>query len=179
MDGILGFTVLFAGNFAPKGWAFCDGSLLQIRSNTALFSVIGTTYGGDGTVTFALPDLRGRAVIGSSADHDMGDLGGFELIPGLTERTTPPHTHPFSVKIKPQGGGIANSASPQSAVYAISANDLYNYSTDAFLAPYNALINTSAAGSAQPQPLMMMHPVLVLNWVICTQGVFPGSTDRK
>jgi microcystin-dependent protein len=182
MDGILGFTILFAGNFAPRNWAFCDGSMLPVRSNQALFSVIGTTYGGDGISTFALPDLRGRAVIGAGqgiSNYDLGDLGGSEVTGPLSSITTPAHTHPIQVKITPPAAGVANSLTPASSVYAIGFADLYDYSTNAFLAPYNATIATTAAGSGNPPFLEILHPVLTLNYIICITGTFPHKTSDQ
>jgi len=182
MDGILGFTILFAGDFVPKNWAICDGSLISIPSNQALFSVIGDTYGGDGVSTFALPDLRGRAVIGAGqgiSNYDLGDLGGSEVALPLTSRTTPAHTHPVQVTIKPNASSVANSLSPANSVYSISAADLYDYTTNAFLAPYEATINTTAAGNSNPPMLEVLHPVLTLNYIICVTGIFPHEANKK
>ena len=178
MNGILGFTTIFAGNFAPKNWAFCDGSLLPIRSNQALFAVIGNTYGGDGVSNFALPDLRGRAIIGAGqgiSHYDLGDLGGSEVTLPLSSKTIPAHTHPVQITITPLGGGTANSLSPVNAVYAIGFADLYDYTTNAFLAPYNATIATTAAGNSNPPYVETLDPVLTLNYIICTTGTFPRT----
>ena len=109
MDPFIGEIVMFGGNFAPRGWAFCDGQLLAIASNTALFSVLGTTYGGDGRTTFALPDLRGRVPIhpghgpGLSA-YALGQKGGTETVT-LTQNQMPSHSH---VAIANSTGGTAN-----------------------------------------------------------------------
>ena len=94
----IGQITLFAGNFAPRGWAFCNGQLLSIAQNTALFSILGTTYGGNGQTTFALPDLRGRVPVHAGqgpglSNYDLGQQGGAESVT-LTTAQMPAHTHP-------------------------------------------------------------------------------------
>src|SRR5271166_127685 len=96
-EPFLGQIILFAGNFAPRGWAFCDGSLLSISQYTALFSILGTTYGGNGTTNFALPDLRGRAAVGFGqapglSNYILGEQTGSETV-ALTGPQMPVHTH--------------------------------------------------------------------------------------
>lgn len=179
MDGIMGFITLFAGAFAPRNWAFCHGGMMRISTNPILFSILGNTYGGDGQTTFALPDLRGRAVIGAgrsiSTYYDPGDHGGSEIIPQLLTKNIPAHTHPIQVTITPHAAGVANSQTPGDAVYATSINQqqLYNYSGDTNMATYKATITTSAIGSANPQSFRFLHPVLALNYIICLNGAFP------
>ena len=97
MDPMLASIMIFAGNFAPRGWAFCDGQLLAISANSALFSLLGTTYGGDGRTTFGLPDLRGRAAIGPRhgpglSNYALGQRGGVETVT-LNITQIPSHTH--------------------------------------------------------------------------------------
>lgn len=178
-EGIIGFITLFAGTFAPRNWAFCDGSLVAISSNTALFAVIGTTYGGDGTRTFALPDLRGRAVIGAGqgiSNYIPGDRGGTETMLQLGTRHIPAHTHTLPVTITPHAAGVANSSTPVDSVYATVPNQhMYDYSADTTLASYKATITTSSIGSANPQFFSALHPVLALNYIICLVGAFPNS----
>jgi len=175
-EGIIGFITLFAGTFAPRNWAFCDGGLMRISSNTALFAIIGTTYGGDGTRTFALPDLRGRALIGAGQGISMyspGDYGGSEIIPLLT-KNIPAHTHPVQVTITPHAAGVANSQIPGDAVYATNpSQQIYHYESDTNMASYKASFTTSVIGSANPQPVAILHPVLALNYIICLNGEFP------
>ncbi|THU38338.1 phage tail protein [Niastella caeni] len=178
MDDVLGFITIFAGSFAPRNWAFCNGSLIAIASNTALYSVIGTTYGGNGINTFALPDLRGRAVVGAGrgiSDYIIGDKGGAEILPPLRTKNIPEHTHPFQVTITPHAAGVANSLSPKDSVYATTSNQhMYEFSANVSLASYAAKIATSAEGSANPQLLSILHPVLAMNYIICVNGVFPN-----
>ena len=105
---------LFAGNFAPRGWAFCDGQLLSISQNTALFSLVGTTYGGDGRTTFALPDLRGRVPVGvrqgsGLSSRNLGERGGAETA-SLGVDHLPPHSHPVSLRASSQRGDSSDPA---------------------------------------------------------------------
>jgi microcystin-dependent protein len=176
-ESYIGFVTLFAGNFAPRNWAFCDGSLLPIASNTALFSILGTTYGGNGKNTFALPDLRGRAVIGAGQGlsvYDPGELGGVEMVGPLAIKNIPAHTHAIQMTIKPHAAGVANSLTPKDAVYATTANQsLYEFSSDVNMASYTAKIATTAQGVANPQLVPVLHPVLALNYIICMTGAFP------
>jgi microcystin-dependent protein len=179
-EGMLGFIMLFAGNFAPLKWALCDGSLLPISLNANLFSLIGTTYGGDGKKTFALPDLRGRAILGAGQGMSLykpGDQGGINSVAPLSTKTIPAHTHPITMTIKPKAAGIADQATPRGAVYAGNANQLYNYSADIKLAAYKATITTSTTGNATSNSLFVQHPVLALNYIICIKGVFPPRNN--
>lgn len=176
MDAFIGSVMPFTGNYAPKNWMLCNGQFIPIASNTALFSILGTTYGGNGTTNFALPDLRGRVVVGAGQGisfYNMGDTGGAEYIPPLALNQIPTHTHPFQVQITPAAEGLANSASPVNAAYAISASSLYDYTSDTSLAPYTVPINTTEAGSSRPMLIPSLHPVLAMSYIICTAGVFP------
>jgi microcystin-dependent protein len=171
MEGIIGFTTIFAGNYAPPGWAICDGSLLPIMAHPQLFSVIGTTYGGDGIKTFALPDLRGRAIAGAetgSSDYKPGYKGGTETQGPLKTKHIPAHTHTLQMTMTPKAALVANATSPSNAVYAINSNQqMYNYDTNTQMGPFTAMITTSAIGTIDPQPIPILHPVLALNYIIC------------
>lgn len=180
MNKVLGFITLFAGDFAPNGWAFCDGSLLRISLSPDLFSVIGTTYGGDGVKTFALPDLRGRAIIGAGQGaslHMPGEVGGIEKLT-LKKANLPAHTHDVKVTIKPHAAGVANSGSPKDAVYATNPNQqMYGVAADVKIASYKDKITTSAIGSPSPEPISVLHPVLALNYIICLKAEFPNRNQ--
>ena len=176
MDGVLAYVTLFAGNFAPRNWAFCQGQLLSIAQNTALFSLLGTTYGGNGQTTFALPDLRGRMVIGVGqgpglANYTEGQQDGEETHT-LVPTEMPAHAHTVQMTITPKAAGAPNSASPANAVYATGNDALYNFSTDASLHEYPATLNTGVAGSGQP--FSLRTPYLGMNHIICMQGIFPS-----
>ncbi len=156
---------MFAGNFAPQGWAFCDGSLLSIAQNTVLFTLIGTIYGGDGTSTFALPNLLGRVPVHVGGGLVQGQAGGEEQVT-LTASQMPAHTH------IPQ----ANSASgmritPAGNVWAASSNLAYSASApSAVMAPQAV----STVGGSQPHDNMI--PFLAVNFIISLFGIFPSQT---
>jgi len=175
MEGIIGFTTLFAGNYAPIGWAICDGSLLLVSAYPKLFSVIGNTYGGDGKRTFALPDLRGRAIAGAGkgdSAYKNGYSGGTELQEPLKTKHIPAHTHPVQMTMTPKAALVANATSPVNAVYAINTNQqLYNYDTDTNMGPFTTTITTSSVGTTDPRPIPVLHPVLALNYIICISGL--------
>ena len=176
MDGVIGFTIIFAGNFAPTGWALCDGRLLPVTRHPILFAGFGNVYGGDGRTTFALPDLRGRAVVGAGqgiSNYKHGDMGGIESVL-LGTKEIPAHTHPVQVTITPHAATTTNSASPIDAVYGTGNNQLYAIErTEIVMGKYSTQFSTSAAESVQPQPVAVLHPVLALNYIICLTGSFP------
>jgi len=179
MEGMIGEIRLFAGNFAPRGWALCNGQLLSIAQNTALFSILGTTYGGDGRVTFALPDLRGRTAAGVGQGPGLTPLilGEVEGSPNTSLITTemPMHTHLWEVS-NAAGSGSANS--PANAVPAVGP---VNRSTGQ--AVNTRFSNTSDGTIMSPMtigitgnsiPYNNMQPSLVLNYIICMEGIFPS-----
>jgi microcystin-dependent protein len=169
---------MWACNFAPKGWAFCDGQLLSISQNTALFSLLGTFYGGDGKVTFALPNLQGASAMhttqygGNNAfgQFDIGQTGGETAVTLLTSEM-PAHTHTM------QGDADINNStatSPSGAV-PVNASPTLMYSNSA--SPQLGLMNpamVSVAGGSQPHNNLM--PYLVVNYCIALQGVYPPRT---
>ena len=157
---------IFPFNFAPKGWAWCDGQLLPISQNTALFSLLGTTYGGDGQSTFALPDLRGRLPMHQGNGFILAETGGAEEIT-LTTQQIPAHTHPFLGSSDP-----ANSPNPGSNVVARSAqvNMFFNGSTSVQM---NAAMVGPVGGS---QPHNNLQPYLAINFIISLFGIFPSQT---
>jgi len=163
---------MFAGNFNPSGWMFCEGQLLPISENETLFQLIGTTYGGDGQSTFALPDLRGRLPLhmGSNAGNTfiLAQNGGSESVT-LTTQQIPQHTHPL---LCAASGGIPNS-NPKAGFWA--ATDQTQYSTVAGASPMgNPPIVSDIAGGSQPHDNMM--PYLCINFIISLFGLFPSPT---
>jgi microcystin-dependent protein len=153
-------------SFAPKGWALCDGQLLPINQNQALFSLLGTTFGGDGRVNFGLPDLRGRVPIHVGSGHTLGERGG-EQAHTLSIAEIPTHTHALQAssndggQVVPAGGYLAKAA---------PANP---YSTPTNLTAMNAASIANVGGS---QAHLNMEPFLVLNFSIALQGIFPSAT---
>lgn len=148
--------------YAPKGWALCNGQLLPINQNQALFSLLGTTYGGDGRVNFALPDLRARIPIHVGGGHTLGERGG-EQAHTLTTGEVPTHTHALA-------GSPSNGATPipSNAVLA-AANNLY-----AAPSALTALSPGSVGNTGGSQPHLNMQPYLTLSFCIALQGIFPS-----
>lgn len=155
-------------NFAPRGWAFCDGQILPINQNQSLYSLLGTTYGGDGRTSFALPDLRGRTPIhvgrsNGGGQHELGQKSGEETHT-LSVNEMPQHTHTL------RGTNTGNgSASPANDVFANAGTDLYN-SADS-LVDMNAGVVTNVGGG---QAHENMQPYLALNFCIALRGLFPS-----
>ena len=163
---------IFPFNFPPKGWAFCDGQLMPLSQNTALFSLLGTTYGGDGKSTFALPDLQGSAPMHPGQGpglslHDLGELGGSETVT-LLESETPAHTH--SLRADTIDSADTNVPSPSAVFAQSSGGTLYQAGANTQLAP-EALGSTGG-----DQPHNNLQPYLTLNFNIALQGVFPPRT---
>lgn len=159
----LGEIKLVSFNFPPRGWAFCDGLLLQINQNQALFSLLGTTFGGNGTTNFALPNLQGRTPIHVGSGHALGEIGG-EQAHTLTIAEIPTHTH----LVNAQSG---NATTP------IPAGNLLGAANNLYAAPTNltALDATAVTGVGGDQAHLNMQPFLTLNFCIALQGAFPSQ----
>ena len=174
----IGQIMIFAGNFAPVGWALCDGRLLEISDNEPLFRVIGTTYGGDGTVTFALPDLRGRVPLGDGAgpglsSYQLGQRVGTESV-ALTPTQLPSHDHAVNAVNAPGNGNIPARNTLLSAVGGQAASSPYQ--TPAYAAPS---ANTASLGASTVAPTggglphQNLQPFLVFNFCIALSGANP------
>ncbi|MBZ9893278.1 MULTISPECIES: phage tail protein [unclassified Mesorhizobium] len=162
----VGEVRIFAGNFAPAGWMFCEGQLLPISENETLFQLIGTTYGGDGQSTFALPDLRGRVPLHQGSGFILAEIGGVEAVT-LTAQQLPVHSHQFMASSSPgssvnaQGNAIAES--PNISIYIEDVAGI-NLSATAI----------SPIGGNQPHE--NFQPYLCVNFIISLFGVFPSQT---
>jgi len=151
---------VFAFNFAPKGWATCDGQILPINQNQALFSLLGTTYGGNGTTTFALPDLRGRTLVHAAPQMQLGQVAGVESS-ALPVQEIPLHTHTLQAASQPAEVNTPGAnALASAAIYAAPEN----------LTPMNSNVLASPGNSAHSN----MQPSLVVNFCIALTGVFPS-----
>jgi microcystin-dependent protein len=167
-DAFIGEIRLFAGNYAPANWALCNGQVLLVNSNLVLFSIVGTTYGGDGTKTFALPDLRGRVPVGADlsisssglSNYKMGQKIGTETVT-LTNQNLP--------LIKTASSEFANTSDPNGAVLANSLNtgDIYFKS--------NRSANVIMGLEQMNIPIPIVQPSLGLNYIICTNGLYPSK----
>lgn len=169
MDPFIGQIIMFAGNFAPQGWALCNGQLLPIAQYTALFSILGTTYGGDGRTTFALPDLRGRVPVHPGqgtglSNYALGQQAGSETVT-LSVNQMPIHGHTLAPGCS---SDPPSSQSPVNSVPAALDNQAYGSEANAGMRP----VNSSNAGGSQPHD--NLQPLLCVNFVIALEGIFPS-----
>jgi microcystin-dependent protein len=160
----LGEIKIVSFNFAPKGWALCNGQLLPINQNQALFALLGTYYGGDGRVNFALPDLRGRVPLHFGSGYVQGQRGGEENHT-LIASETPAHTHLVTAS-----SNAADQGSPAGNYWAYETSNAYSANPDSSMYP-QALGNFGGS-----QPHTNISPYLVLNFCIALQGIFPSQT---
>ncbi|CAL2056443.1 phage tail protein [Tenacibaculum sp. 190524A05c] len=194
-DQMLGEVRIFAGNFAPRGWAFCEGQLLAISSHSALFSLLGTMYGGDGRTTFALPDLRGRVAVSAGqtpgfAFYAQGQRGGSEKIT-LTTAQMPSHNHGITLTGLTGGvdipvntvDGEADDNTPGSAVLAVNP-DQDNYSNTVTpnakyggqTIPVAISGNATISNNGGSQQVNIVQPYLPVRYIIALQGYFPSRS---
>lgn len=168
MEGYIGEIRLFGGNFAPQNWALCQGQTLAIASNTALFSILGTTYGGNGVTTFQLPNLAGRVAVGAGngpglSQVVLGEMAGVENVT-LTNTQMPSHNHALN-----GASGPGNTGNPGGAVLA--AQDALAFTAGS---PNVAMGVQSVGVSGGNQPFTVRNPYLGLNYIICMYGIFPS-----
>jgi microcystin-dependent protein len=190
-DPFIGEIRMFAGSFAPRGWALCQGQLLAISANTALFSILGTTYGGNGTTTFALPNLGSRSPVGAGQSPglsyiNLGEQSGTETVTILSTQM-PQHVHTLvgvnaSVAI-PTNSTVGSSKTPSNTSVLSTTNDttagaevdIYSAGPgDGHLAPFNAAVNGNTAVAGGSQPLPIRNPYLGINFIIATAGIYPS-----
>lgn len=163
----IGEIRMFAGNFNPAGWAFCEGQLLPISENEVLFNLIGTTYGGDGQSTFALPDLRGRLPLHQGSGFVISQKQGVETVT-LTTSTVPAHSHTLLAT-----GNAATSATPTGNVLATTAAaTITPYGTDNPSGPLSSQALSTVGGN---QPHDNMQPFLCVSFIISLFGIFPSQ----
>lgn len=187
MDEYLAIIKLFAGTFAPRGWAFCNGQLLSISANTALFSLIGTTYGGDGRTTFALPDLRGRVPIGMGTGPGLspisqGERAGTENV-SIQITNMPAHNHgatsTLSLKVSSAEADIHTPVEGNvfAAARDVNTDPVKTYASgtpNVALNPASGAVTTTIQPAGGNQPMPIRNPYLGLNYIICVEGIFPS-----
>jgi microcystin-dependent protein len=185
-DPLIGSLCLFGGNFAIRGFAFTDGSSMAISSNAALFSLLGTTYGGDGRTTFALPDTRGRVVIGPGQGYRLGERGGSESAT-LTVAQMPSHSHAAVTTVAvgttaygqsdpPDAdgpGGNVWAAKPRAGLYGSTAPDVAMH-PDAV--QVSASADTSLGNAGGGQPVDIRQPFIAIHYLIALQGLYPSRS---
>lgn len=178
MEGTLAEIRMFAGNFAPRGWQFCNGQLLSIAQWTAVFALVGTTYGGNGQTTFGLPDFRGRIALGTGSGPGLPsvDLGEMAGVPTTTLLLTnlPFHNHTISGTVTMQAnGGTDGQTDDPTGRRLCGANIYTNLTTEpAVMAPLTANLTTGFTGGNQP--FSNMSPYLGMNYIFCVEGIFPS-----
>lgn len=169
-DFYVGEVRLFAGNFPPLDWAFCDGTLLSIAENPVLFDLIGTTYGGDGVTTYALPDLRGRTPVhqgnGGASTYVIGQQGGVETVT-VTTTQIPAHRHAMLAST----AAASSTQGPAEVLGSSTAMNFYGTGTPTMAMDPNAI--TQAGGG---QPHQNMPPFVALSFIIALYGVFPSQS---
>lgn len=168
MDVFVGQLLLIPYPFAPLGWMFCQGQLVPIAEYSTLYNLIGTTFGGDGQTTFALPNLNGRTVLGmgtavTGTNYTIGQVGGVESVT-ISPTTMPQHTHPLSA-----AGLAGNNTRPAGSLLG-DGQDIYHPNPHAVV-PLNAAAIGSLGGS---QPHENRQPYLTFNWIISMQGIYPS-----
>jgi microcystin-dependent protein len=174
-------VTMFAGNFAPRGWMFCQGQLLAIAQNDALFALIGTTYGGDGITTFALPDFRGRKAVhpGTGAGLSTIVLGQVSGTPSVTMApgNVPIHTHTVvNIALTPQGSSVAGTQNTPNNNYPApkpGTNAFSTASSGTVLGTATSSANTPAS-PAGGVPIDITQPYLAVNFIIAVEGIFPS-----
>jgi microcystin-dependent protein len=178
MEGTIAEIRMFAGNFAPRSWQFCNGQLLSIAQNTAVFALVGTTYGGNGQTTFGLPDLRGRVAVGAQFSQGPGlpsvQLGEMAGTPTVTLLSTnlPAHNHQLTGNISPQAATDGALSTDAIGRY-IGPGKFYSTAGDNVnMAPIPVNLPTSVAGNSQP--VSIMQPYLGMNFIFCVEGIFPS-----
>ncbi|WP_199757123.1 phage tail protein [Pedobacter sp. KBW06] len=185
MDEYIGVVKAFAGNFPPRGWQFCNGQIVAIAPNTALFSILGTTYGGNGQTTFGLPDLRGRAPVGwgqgpGLSNYVLGEASGSENT-SILINNMPAHNHIATSTLALNASNAAATVSTPVAGNALAAGKDVN--TDTVSMYTTATPNVPLAGGSVATtvginggnvPISILQPTLAISYIICFQGVFPS-----
>ena len=182
MDSYISTIMLFGCNFAPRGWQMCNGQILSIAQNTALFSLLGTTFGGNGQTTFALPDFRGRAPMHwgqgqGLSNRALGEAGGFEATT-MTSTQMPAHTH-AAVATSTLYAETAQSTvrNPQGNMFGTPTAPIYcapDPAANRAMGPDTVATTVTLAATGGGQPLAIMQPYLAVTFCICTEGLFPS-----
>jgi microcystin-dependent protein len=173
MEAYIATICVFGFNFAPRGWIICSGQLLSISSNTPLFSLIGTYYGGNGTTTFGLPNLQGRAAIhqgtlAGGSTYTMGEFSGTDSTSVLISNM-PPHTHTLSYSLK-ANASAPNQGSPVNNFPATNGDKPFSAASTGAMPGFNMTL-ASQGGNV---PISISDPSLVMNYCICTEGIYPS-----
>jgi microcystin-dependent protein len=174
MDPFLGEIRIFAGNYAPMGWMMCQGQILPISGNDALFALIGKTYGGDGVNNFALPDFRGRVPLGYSTSYPLGQKGGYETV-ALAADNLPVHSHPGQIKCANRSDSETPGGNVPGAAVASSTdaprNEYVPSAGQTLVDLASSCVSIDSAGGSSPH--QNVQPSMALNFIIAVEGIFP------
>lgn len=173
-EHFLGEIVMFGGNYPPSGWAFCDGSKLQISQNTALFSVISNRYGGDGNVDFALPDLKGRYPLHRGNQFTQGGMGG-SYYQTLRLNQMPQHTHNLQAS-KKDGTTQVSTDNVLADSASLLGTNVYGVVSQPGALTAMSDASVRPAGDQQPKAIPTVPPYTAVNFIICLDGIYPSRT---
>lgn len=178
MEGVMAVVTMVAYDFAPKNWAYCNGQVLGIAQNQALFSLLGTTYGGNGVTTFALPNLMGRIPVGLGqgpglSNYTLGEVTGTETTT-LTINNMPAHVHNGNINVTPKGGTSGDQRTTDGTYPGDSPNGYAATATPGTFMQGPNVISTTIGTAGGGQPFSILSPYLTLNYVICMYGIFPS-----
>ncbi|MBL7703173.1 MAG: phage tail protein [Ferruginibacter sp.] len=181
MEGTIAEIRMFAGTFNPRTWAFCQNQIISIASNTALFSLLGTTYGGNGQTTFALPDFRGRVPVGNGSgpglsSYTLGQMGGTETNT-INNSQFPAHTHPFSGSVTMPCTAADGTVDTAIGNYPakLTGTDMYATTNNgSTMGNMQLALTAQPNGQPVPTPVNNFQPVMGMNYIICLQGIFPA-----
>jgi len=176
MEGTLAEVRMFAGNFSPRGWQFCNGQLLSIAQWTAVFALVGTTYGGNGQTTFGLPDFRGRLAVGTGngaglTSVQLGEQSGFNTTT-LLSINLPAHNHQVSGNITPQAATDGALVTDPTGKYT-GPGQFYAGATD-LVGKASIAVNLPTTIAGSNSPVSIMQPYLGMNYIFCVEGIFPS-----
>lgn len=177
MEGYIAEIRLFAANFAPRNWSYCNGNLISIAQNTALFSLLGTTYGGNGIQTFGLPDFRSRTARGTGqgqglSNITLGELSGIET-ETLSIAELPSHTHVGTAAVAPSSSSSSGDESNPSGFFPGNVNrPIYSTTQNTTMGAAEVTVTIGPSGSNQPHN--NIQPSLGMNYIICMYGIFPS-----
>lgn len=177
MEGTIGEIRMFAGNFAPRNWNFCNGAIIQIAQNTALFSILGTTYGGNGTTNFALPNLQGRTAIGAGqlpggSFYSLGQSSGSESVT-LNVGNLPAHAHTITGTIAMGTATVTEGSQPGDQYPAVATNDVYIQAPGTVNMRQADVSKLVLSNSGMNNPFSILKPLNSIYYIICLYGVFP------
>jgi microcystin-dependent protein len=181
MEGTIAEIRMFAGNFAPRSWLFCAGQLLSIAQNTAVFALLGTTYGGDGQTTFGIPDLRGRVAVGSNngaqgpglPSYQLGEMAGSNSVT-LISTNLPQHIHPVTGTITVQANNDTGNITDDPSGRRLASTSIFSGNTDALVPMAAPVVNLTTGITGNNQPVGTLPPYLGMNYIICIEGIFPS-----